>query len=93
MAIQFGPGAAWNDTYWNNERMGELLSLSLAETDPDKRHKLYCEMQELIHNGSGMVIPAFTNMNDGVANNVKGIPMVPLGQAGASEWPEFIWLA
>ncbi len=93
MAIQFGPGAAWNDTYWNNARMGELLSLSLAETDPDKRHKLYCEMQTLIHEGSGMVIPAFTNMNDGIANNVKGIPMVPLGQAGASEWPEFIWLA
>ena len=93
MAIQFAPGAAWNDTYWNNERMGELLSLSLAETDPDKRHAMYCEMQELIHNGSGMVIPAFSNINDGIADNVMGMPTVPLGQLGACEWPEFIWLA
>ena len=93
MAIQFGPGAAWNDTYWNNDRMGELLSLSLAETDPDKRHKLYCEMQELIHNGSGMVIPAFSNINDGIADNVMGVPNIPLGQLGANEWPEFAWLA
>ncbi len=93
MAIQFGPGAAWNDTFWNNERMGVLLSESLAETDPDKRHAKYCEMQELIHNGSGMVIPAFSNINDGIAANIMGMPTVPLGQLGALEWPEFIWLA
>ena len=93
LGIQFGPGAAWNDTVWNNERMGELLSLSLAETDPAKRHALYCEMQTLVHNGSGMVIPAFSNINDGIANNVMGMPTVPLGQLGGCEWPEFVWLA
>ncbi|MCP4388512.1 MAG: ABC transporter substrate-binding protein, partial [Gammaproteobacteria bacterium] len=93
MAIQFGPGGNWNDTFWNNDRMGELLKLSLAETDPAKRHAMYCEMQTLIHEGSGMVIPAFSNINDGIANNVMGMPTVPLGQLGACEWPEFIWLA
>ena len=93
MAIQFGPGAAWNDTFWNNKRMGELLTLSLAETDPAKRHALYCEMQTLIHEGSGMVIPAFANITDGTSVNVMGMPTVPLGSNGAGEWPEFIWLA
>lgn len=93
MAIQFGPGGNWNDTFWNNDRMGELLRLSLAETDPVKRHDMYCEMQTLIHNGSGMVIPAFSNINDGITNNVMGMPTVPLGQLGGNEWPEFIWLA
>jgi len=93
MAIQFGPGAAWNDTFWNNEQMGKLLSASLAETNPDKRHAMYCEMQALIHEGSGMVIPAFSNINDGIANNIMGMPTVPLGQLGGCEWPEFIWLA
>jgi peptide/nickel transport system substrate-binding protein len=93
LAIQFAPGAAWNDTYWNNDRMGELLKLSLAETDPAKRHQYYCEMQTLVHNESGMVIPAFSNVNDGIANNVMGIPQVPTGQVGGSEWPEYVWLA
>ncbi|HUV22405.1 MAG TPA: ABC transporter substrate-binding protein [Gammaproteobacteria bacterium] len=93
LAIQFAPGAAWNDTYWNNDRMGELLKLSLAETDPAKRHQYYCEMQTLVHNESGMVIPAFSNVNDGIANNVMGIPLVPTGQVGGSEWPEYVWLA
>jgi peptide/nickel transport system substrate-binding protein len=93
LAIQFGPGAAWNDTFWNNKRMGELLSRSLAETNPDKRHAMYCEMQTLVHENSGMVIPAFSNINDGIANNIMGMPKVPLGQLGGCEWPEFIWLA
>ncbi len=93
MAIQFAPGAAWNDTFWNNDRVGELLTLALAELDPAKRHAMYCETQELIHNGSGMVIPAFSNINDGIASNIMGMPKVPLGQLGGCEWPEFIWLA
>ena len=93
MAIAFAPGAAWNDTYWNNPRMGELLKLSLSETDPDKRHAHYCEMQTLIHNESGMVIPAHVNILDGISERVQGLPTVPLGQLGACEWPEFVWLS
>ncbi|MDJ0779462.1 MAG: ABC transporter substrate-binding protein [Gammaproteobacteria bacterium] len=93
MAIGFAPGAAWNDTYWNNPRMGELLTRSLSETDPDKRHAMYCEMQTLIHNECGMVIPAHVNILDGVSERVQGLPTVPLGQLGACEWPEFAWLS
>ena len=93
LAIQFAPDAAWNDTFWKNDRIGELLKLSLAETDPDKRHQMYCEMQTLVHNGSGMVIPAFSNVVDAIAENVMGMPTVPLGPLGAAEWPEFIWLS
>lgn len=92
MAIQFAPGAAWNDTYWNNDRMGELLKASLSELDPTKRHDMYCEMQTLIHNESGMVIPAHVNILDGLADSVKGMPTVPLGQLGGCEWPEFCWI-
>ena len=92
LAIQFAPGAAWNDTFWNNDRMGELLKAQLAETDPEKRHAMLCEMQELVHNGSGMVIPAHVNILDGVSDKVKGIPNVPVGSMGAYEWVEFAWM-
>lgn len=93
LSLQFGPDSSWNDTYWKNERMGHLLTASLAETDPDKRHAMYCEMQTLVHNGSGMVIPAFSNVTDGIASHVMGIPSNPLGPLGGCEWPEFAWLA
>ncbi len=92
MAIQFAPGGNWNDTFWNNERFGDLLKLSLAETDPAKRHAMHCEMQTLVHNGSGMVIPYHVNILDGVSDMIHGIPNVPLGSLGAYEWVEFAWL-
>lgn len=92
LAIAFAPDAAWNDTLWKNDRMTELLKTSLSETDSDKRHGMYCEMQTLVHEGSGMVIPAHPNYIDGKNSKLHGIPKVPLGQVGAAEFPEFAWL-
>ena len=92
LSIQFAPGAAWNDTFWNNDRMGTLLKAQLAETDAARRHEMLCEMQTLVHNGSGMVIPAHTNLLDGVSDKIHGIPNVPVGSLGAYEWVEFAWM-
>ena len=92
LSIQFAPGAAWNDTFWNNERMGTPLKAQLAETDAARRHEMLCEMQTLVHNGSGTVIPAHTNLLDGVSDKIQGIPNVPLGSLGAYEWVEFAWM-
>ena len=92
LAIQFEPGGNWNDTFWNNDRFGDLLKMQLAETDPDKRHAMLCEMQDLVHTGSGMVIPAHVNELDGVSDKIHGIPNIPLGALGAYEWVEFAWM-
>lgn len=92
LSIQFAPGAAWNDTFWNNDRMGELLKQSLAETDAAKRHEMLCEMQTLVHNDSGIIVPYHVNQLDGTSVKVQGIPNQPLGALGGAEWPEFAWL-
>ncbi len=92
LSAALAPGAIWNDSYWDNPRMGELLKLSLAELDADKRHAMYCEMQTLTHHESGMIIPMHLNVLDAVRDNVHGMPSNPLGNLGASEYPEFVWL-
>ncbi len=92
MSITFAPDAAWNDSQWKNERMGELLILSRSETNAQKRHAMLCEMQTLVYEKSGMVIPAHPNYIDGKSSKVHGMPTVPLGRLGAFEWPEFAWL-
>jgi peptide/nickel transport system substrate-binding protein len=92
LSIAYAPDAPWNDTKWNNARMGELLIATRAEKDPVKRKEMYCEMQTLIHNECGIVLPAHMNYIDGISDKVKGIPKVPLANLGAGEWPEFAWL-
>ena len=91
MGIQFGPGGNWNDTFWNSDRMGELLKDSLAETDPVKRHEMHCEMQKLVSTQSGIIIPAHTNVLDAHNSKVQGFSNVPLGQFGGTGWAEHIW--
>lgn len=92
LSVAFAPDAAWNDTRWNHPRMGELLKMSAGETDAARRKEMFCEMQTLIHNESGMVIPNHTNYIDAKQTKVKGIGKSPLGNLGAYEWPEFAWL-
>ena len=91
--IAFAPDAPWNDTYWSDDRMGELLKMAKAETNPVTRHEIQCEMQTLAHDGSGMMIPSHSNYIDGIASDIRGMPKLSLGVLGGCEWPEFIWRA
>lgn len=50
------PGAKWNESAWDNERMGALLRNARAKTDPAKRYEIHCEMQRLVATEAGAVI-------------------------------------
>ncbi len=89
--IAFAPDAPWNDTLWKDERMGRWLVEARAAKDPAKRHELYCAMQKLVNEESGMVIPAHLNYVDGKSDKIEGIGRMPLGSLGGYEWPEFAW--
>lgn len=39
-----------------------------------------------------MAIPSYSNVSNGISSRTTNMRAVPLGQAGTSEWPEFIWL-
>ncbi len=93
LTLAFAPDAPWNDTFWKNERFGKILKEVRGVTDEAKRHEMYCELQRLAHDGSGMVIPMHRNYVDAVAADIHGIPAVPLGALGGAEWPEFAWKA
>jgi peptide/nickel transport system substrate-binding protein len=57
----YAAGAAWNDTYWNNEKFMKLLVDARGELDDNKRAAMYREMQLLVRDEGGAVIPAFAN--------------------------------
>lgn len=52
-------GAAWNDSYWKNERFDTLLKAARSELDEAKRRNMYVEMQQLVRDDGGMIIPVF----------------------------------
>jgi peptide/nickel transport system substrate-binding protein len=57
----YAAGVPWNDTHWNNERFNALLVQARAELDDSKRRGMYAEMQKLVRDDGGAVIPMFAN--------------------------------
>lgn len=57
----YASGAAWNDTFWENERFNELLVTARAELDEAKRREMYFEMQAILSDDGGAIIPMFAN--------------------------------
>ena len=92
MTIAYASDAPWNETVFKNERFDQLLIESRAELDAVKKQEMYCEMQQLIRDEAGSLIPCHLNLVDAIAKTVKGIGRVPLHYAGGGEWPEFVWL-
>ena len=53
---------------------------------------MFCEVETLISNEAGNMIPYHRNNVDAMSTKVKGMPRVPLAASGGAEFPEFIWL-
>ncbi|MFD1344000.1 ABC transporter substrate-binding protein [Litorisediminicola beolgyonensis] len=57
-------GVPWNDSQWGNEdseRFQSLLLEARAELDSAKRAEMYGEMQQILRDDGGVIIPMFAN--------------------------------
>jgi peptide/nickel transport system substrate-binding protein len=69
LAVAFAANAPWNETHWKNEKFEKLLNDARGETDETKRKAYIWEMQAMLNEESGALIPAFRDWLD--AHNAK----------------------
>ena len=55
----YSSGADWNESRWEHERFNKLLVEARGELDSKKRREIYVEMQRIVHEEGGSVIPMF----------------------------------
>ncbi len=60
----------WNETFWKHERFNMLLKETRTELDQAKRNEMYVEMQLILRDDGGAVIPMFANHVIGHSNKV-----------------------
>jgi peptide/nickel transport system substrate-binding protein len=60
--IGYAEGASWNESHFHNKRFNQLLKDARAELDDAKRRKMYVEMQRIVRDEGGSVIPIFYNL-------------------------------
>jgi peptide/nickel transport system substrate-binding protein len=67
----YAADATWNDTYWKNDRFNKLLLEARTELDDAKRREIYVEMQQILRDDGGNVIPIFGNYIIGASDKVQ----------------------
>ncbi|MEQ9491545.1 MAG: ABC transporter substrate-binding protein [Alphaproteobacteria bacterium] len=61
LTTAYDVNAPWNDTQWDHPRFQKLLVEARAELDKGKRGEMYYEMQKILRDEGGIVVPAFAN--------------------------------
>ncbi len=72
----YSADAAWNDAHWEHERFNKLLVQGRAELDPKKRREIYVEMQRIVSDEGGTVVPLFNNYVFACKDNVNHGPHI-----------------
>ena len=68
--IGYAKGGAWNESFWSNDTFMGLLTTARAELDTTKRREMYREMQMLVRDDGGSVIPMYANWVDARSDKV-----------------------
>jgi len=61
-SIGYAEGSNWNEGHLKHKRFNELLKAARAELDNAKRREMYVEMQRIVRDEGGSIIPMFANL-------------------------------
>ena len=92
LSIAHKSDAPWNETAWQNADFDKLLLEGRVELDPARRREIYCELQRLLNEEGGALIPLFPNFLDAKSATVQGWEPHPAFALLAGEFFETAWL-
>jgi peptide/nickel transport system substrate-binding protein len=87
----YAADAKWNDTYWKHERFNKLLKEARSELKDAKRRELYAEMQRIVRDEGGQVIPLFNNYLLACNEKLEHGPMLRYADLDGYKLPERWW--
>ncbi|WP_432413965.1 ABC transporter substrate-binding protein [Pantoea allii] len=82
-----------NESGWKNPQFDQLVIAARGERDKAKRKQMYGDMQTLIYDHCGTLIPAFISSMDGYSKKVNGLEAWPSGMLMGYRFHEFAWLS
>ena len=86
----YSDGAPWNDSFWVHDQFNQLLVAARAELDHAKRREMYVEMQRIVSDEGGVIIPMFANyviaMADGLKHDGMAANLELDGNKGMERW-------
>ena len=76
LTVAYAGGNPLNDTHWNHPEFNKLLVAARLEADEAKRRPMFYELQRIISDEGGAIVPIFANSVYAMADKVKHGPVV-----------------
>ena len=77
-------GGSWNESHWDHERFNQLLVQARSELDETRRRDMYVEMQRLVRDEGGTIIPVFQDLTMAASDRLGFGELSSLGLSGTS---------
>ena len=90
-SVAYRSDADWNESRFKNQAFDDLLFAARAERDNAVRAGLYTQMQQLVSEQAGVIIPMFNDYVDAVASNVQGYTKNSSDSLGGHRVAENTW--
>lgn len=91
-SLLYSSDAPWNESQFKSEKFDKLMVEARGELNEDKRTSMYWEMQEMVANEAGTIIPAYISNVDAVTAKLGGLKANPLGGMMGYAFAEYVWL-
>jgi peptide/nickel transport system substrate-binding protein len=91
-SLLYTSDAPWNESQWKSPKFDKLVLEARGTLDQAKRTEMYHEMQRMIAEDAGTVIPVFMGGLDATTSKLHGLRPNPLGGSMGYAFAEYVWL-
>jgi peptide/nickel transport system substrate-binding protein len=91
--VAYQSTAKWNDSFWKDAQFDKLLLAARGELDQAKRKQMYGDMQRILSEDGGVIIPMFIDYLDACTSKVQGFKPNPTFGFMGLRIGEKVWLS
>lgn len=91
-SLFYASDAPWNESRYKSEKFDKMLVEARGLLDEKKRKEIYDEMQVMVSENAGTVIPVWMSNMDVVSSKLMGLKPNPLGGMMGYSFAEYVWL-
>lgn len=92
LSVAYKSDAKWNETAWRRPEFDRILVAARTEFDEGKRKAMYVELQRMISEDGGAVIPMFIDYLEAGNKKVKGMKPHPMFDLMGQRLAEKVWI-
>jgi peptide/nickel transport system substrate-binding protein len=91
-SLLYASEAPWNESQYKSEKFDKMMIEARGLLDQTKRKQIYNEMQVMVSEDAGTIIPAYISGVDAITSKLKGLEPSPLGGMMGYAFAEYVWL-